>query len=279
MENLFINVPFETKEIRLSYKMAGTAKKPALIFIHGLACSSDYWVHVMEDRNLKKEFSLLALDLPGHGLSSKPRWFDYSMEAFSAVVTSFIKSLGLLNTRAIVGFSMGGPIAINLWKSVRSKKLILVEPVLTEKDVPISKRLARVPWPVFSALRPFPLLFPKGFAKIHLKNPDSHNSKIVARAMYQTSGLAFERCCQGLVRSALDPRTYKSLKNINAEKFVLIRGDLTKPGFSPPPDLRSTATVKKVPDSGHAVMLDNCGAFVRTLRDLIFSEKGRTIKN
>ena len=268
MENLFINVPFNGKEIRLSYKMAGTAQKPAFIFIHGLACNCDYWVHVMEDRNLQKEFSLLALDLPGHGLSSKPRWFDYSMEAFSTVITNFIKSLGLSNIRAIVGFSMGGPIAIGLWKSVRLEKLILVEPVLTEKDVPISKRLARFPWPIFSALRPFPLLFPKGFSKIHLKNPDSYNSKIVARAMYQTSGLAFKRCCQGLVRSALDPQTYKSLKNINAEKFVLIRGDLTKPGFSPPPDIGSMATVKKVPDSGHAVMLDNYRAFRRVISSL-----------
>ncbi len=279
MENLFVNLPFGTKEIRLSNKMAETAKKPALIFIHGLACNCDYWVHVMEDRNLQKEFSLLALDLPGHGLSSRPRWFDYSMEAFSAVITSFIKILGLSSIHAIVGFSMGGPIAINLWKSVRSKKLILVEPVLTEKDVPISKRLAMVPWPIFSALRPFPLLFPKGFSKIHLKNPNSHNSKIVARAMYQTSGLAFKRCCQGLVRSALDQQTYKSLRNIKADKAIIMRGDVTKSGFSPPPDLHSTATVEKVPDSGHAVMLDNYGAFVRTLRDLLFSEKGRTIKN
>ncbi len=279
MENLFVNVPFDGKEIRLSYKMAGTDRKPVLIFIHGLACNCDYWIHVMEDRNLKKGFSLVALDLPGHGLSSKPRWYDYSMEAFSSVINRFIKSLGLSNIRAIVGFSMGGPVAIDLWKSVRSKKLILVEPVLTEKDVPISKKLARFPWPIFSALKPFPLLFPKSFSKIHLKNPDSYNSKIVAKAMHQTSGLAFKRCCQGLVRSALDPQTYKSLKNINAEKAVLIRGDLTKPGFSPPPDIGSVATVKKVPDSGHAVMLDNCEAFVRTLRDLLFSEKGRTIKN
>ena len=269
MENLFINVPFNGKEIRLSYKMAGTAKKPALIFIHGLACSIDYWVHVMEDKNLKKGFLLLALDLPGHGLSSKPRWFDYSMEAFSTVITNFIKSLGLSNIRAIVGFSMGGPIAIGLWKSFRSQKLILVEPVLTEKDVPISKRLAKVPWPFFSALRPFPLLFPRSFSKIHLKNPDSYNSKIVARAMYQTSGLAFKRCCQGLVRSALDPQTYKSLKNINADKAIIMRGDQTKPGFSPPPDLRSTATVEKVPDSGHAVMLEKFWAFVRTIKKFL----------
>ncbi len=269
MENLFINVPFNGKEIRLSYKMAGTAKKPALIYIHGLSCSSDYWVHVMENRNLKKGFLLLALDLPGHGLSSKPRWFDYSMEAFSSVINRFIKSLGLSNIRAIVGFSMGGPIAIGLWKSVRSKKLILVEPVLTEKDVPISERLARFPWPIFSAIRPFPLLFPKSFSKIHLKSPDSYNSKIVARAMYQTSGFAFKRCCQGLVRSALDLQSYKSLKNINAEKFVIIRGDVTKPGFSPPPDIGSIATVKKVPDSGHAVMLDNPGAFNWIMRELI----------
>ncbi len=269
MKNEILKIPFNSKKIRIHHCITGNQNGPKVILIHGLTCNIEFWKYFLNDKKLRKTFLLIALDLPGHGLSEKPRWFDYSMENFSKTILALIKEKGISDIYAIIGFSMGGLIAIDLWEKLMTKKLILVEPVLTSRDVPISKIFSRLPVPLLLLIKRIVLLFFNLLSAIHLKKKNPENIKIVSKALRQTPSWVFKRCCKELVKTAYNPMTYKRFKEIPAEKFVLIRGDKKKPGFDPPEDLSKFCTIEIIPDSGHAVMLDNPEVFNEKIRKII----------
>lgn len=261
-----IELSFSKGRLRISCIEAGDPGGPLLLLIHGLCCSAEFWKHLLEDPFLLEKTRLLALDLPGHGLSDKPGWLDYSMAEFSDVAMALLDRLGCAGPSAVAGFSMGAPIAIELFRKSGAERLILVEPVLTAKDVPITRVLARVPVPILGVIKGLALAFPRVLASVYLCRREPSAVSVIKRACRLMPCRVFRKCSAELVRSACDPRTYQDFKSIDAEKRVIVRGDVNMPGFQPPADLDSHALMETIPKSGHAVMLDNPPAFIRAVR-------------
>src|SRR5947209_20543938 len=61
------------------YDIGNHKSKTALVFIHGWTCNADFW---KDSYNAFPAYRVIALDLPGHGQSDKPRT-NYSMEYFA----------------------------------------------------------------------------------------------------------------------------------------------------------------------------------------------------
>lgn len=101
-------------------------KKSVLLLIHGLGGSADSWNYNTDD--LSKKARVIAIDLPGFGLSDKPR-IDYTIRFYTETVAKFIGLLGI-GSVSILGSSLGGQIAaeiaINYPTLVR--RLVLVSP-------------------------------------------------------------------------------------------------------------------------------------------------------
>jgi pimeloyl-ACP methyl ester carboxylesterase len=91
---------------RVAYRDAGTGE--ALLLIHGMAGSSATWREVIPA--LSKKYRVLALDLLGHGESTKPRG-DYSLGAFAASLRDLLDELEI-DRATIVGQSLGGGVAM-----------------------------------------------------------------------------------------------------------------------------------------------------------------------
>ena len=91
------------------YRHGGSGPE-TLLLIHGMAGSSRVWRHVMPE--LAREHTVIAPDLPGHGLSAKGRG-DYSLGAFAAVVRDLLLQLDI-DRVTVVGHSMGGGVALQL---------------------------------------------------------------------------------------------------------------------------------------------------------------------
>ena len=107
---------------RVAYREAGEG--PVLLLIHGMAGSMTTWKHVMP--SLAKAFTVVTLDLPGHGQSEK-RVGDYSLGAFASTLRDLLIALG--HERAtIVGQSLGGGIAMQMAYQYpeRCERLVLV---------------------------------------------------------------------------------------------------------------------------------------------------------
>lgn len=57
---------------RIAYWTVGDRQLPAIVFLHGFGFDHQVWQAQLEDPYLQQNFYLIALDIRGHGLSSKP---------------------------------------------------------------------------------------------------------------------------------------------------------------------------------------------------------------
>jgi pimeloyl-ACP methyl ester carboxylesterase len=81
---------------------------PALVLIHGMAGSAETWQPIID--RLTENYTVIAPDLPGHGLSDKPRG-DYSLGAYASFVRDLMNHFDCPRA-TIVGQSLGGGIAM-----------------------------------------------------------------------------------------------------------------------------------------------------------------------
>ena len=93
---------------RLRYIAAGTG--PPVVLLHTLRTQLDMFQKVV--RELAREFTVYAVDYPGHGWSDIPA-ADYTVELFVAAVAGFLDQLQLEDV-TLAGESIGGTIALLL---------------------------------------------------------------------------------------------------------------------------------------------------------------------
>ena len=91
--------------IKLNYIKKGEGFP--LILIHGLSDDLRFWAPLIPQ--LSKNYEVIALDLRGHGSSSKPNT-SYSIEQFSRDIYGLLVESNIKKAH-FIGFSMGGAIA------------------------------------------------------------------------------------------------------------------------------------------------------------------------
>jgi pimeloyl-ACP methyl ester carboxylesterase len=130
LERLWAPAPSQFVEVagvRLHIRDTGPRDGPAVLLIHGFGSSLhtwEAWALLLENR-----FRVVALDLPGFGLTGPDPTGDYSDERSVAVLVALLDRLGI-GQAAVVGSSMGGRIA---WRFAAAElarvcKLVLMAP-------------------------------------------------------------------------------------------------------------------------------------------------------
>ena len=94
----------------------------ALVLIHGWSQSIDAWRDQVPE--FAKRNRVIAIDLPGHGESDKPKT-KYSMEYFARAIEAVMRD-AKVNRAVLVGHSMGTPIARQFYRKYPSKTLAIV---------------------------------------------------------------------------------------------------------------------------------------------------------
>ena len=82
-----------------------------LFFVHGFASYLPVWAKNIQ--SLQQYYRCIALDLPGHGLSSRDADYPYTISFYAETIYKCIQSLNL-DKVILVGHSMGGQISIRL---------------------------------------------------------------------------------------------------------------------------------------------------------------------
>jgi pimeloyl-ACP methyl ester carboxylesterase len=110
--------------LRIRYIDAGQGE-PVLL-IHGLGGSIESWTNNIGE--LAKSLRVIAVDLPGFGLSDKPK-MKYTIKFYREFVVQFLKLLQLEQV-SLVGSSLGGHVAAEVAINRLSliKKLVLISP-------------------------------------------------------------------------------------------------------------------------------------------------------
>lgn len=103
---------FDVRGVSLHYLEAG--KGEPVVLIHGLhASAATNWQLPGVVRELAPRYRVLALDLPGHGRSSKPNDASAYGEQMVADVVALLDHLSIEKAH-VVGYSLGGMIAAKL---------------------------------------------------------------------------------------------------------------------------------------------------------------------
>lgn len=104
--------------VHIQYRLYGKGE-PAIVLVHGWSCDSNYWSAQLEA--LKKKYTVLTVDLAGHGGSDRNRT-DWSIGRFGDDVAAAVKLID--NPKVIiVGHSMGGPVAIEAARRLEGRVL------------------------------------------------------------------------------------------------------------------------------------------------------------
>ena len=105
-----------------------------IVLIHGFANSVQTWRDLGPE--LKNDYHVIALDMPGFGLSAKPDDRDYTNPSQAAAVIAFIEALNL-DSAIIGGHSMGGALSLHVAEqSERITGMILFNPGIITTGVP-----------------------------------------------------------------------------------------------------------------------------------------------
>ena len=131
-----------------SWGEAGTGR-PNLLLIHGFANSLQSF-RLLAPR-LAACCHVVAIDMPGFGLSDKPVDFDYHNGPQAAVMVAAARALGLHHT-VYVGHSLGGAIALQaVIRDPDASGLVLMNPGILTTGVPSIVQLTVPPLPRMSA--------------------------------------------------------------------------------------------------------------------------------
>lgn len=131
-------LPTETVTVdkfELRYHRSG--RGPFLVLLHGIGADLQCWRRVVP--LLNADFTVIALDLPGFGQSSKVRNERYGLDDQAQRLIAFFDALGI-RSAFVVGNSMGGNLA--LWLAIlreeRVKGVAVIAP--PSRVLPLSLR-------------------------------------------------------------------------------------------------------------------------------------------
>jgi pimeloyl-ACP methyl ester carboxylesterase len=130
--------------VRLHWAEHGRSdRRTPLVLLHGLSDCYRTWMHLAP--RLAQDRRVLALDLPGHGLSERPD-ATYELDWHARIVSRWLAELGLEGFD-LVGHSFGGGVAqmILLRCANRVRRLVLVSSGGLGREVALALRLAALP--------------------------------------------------------------------------------------------------------------------------------------
>ena len=130
---------FDADDAAIYYDITGDGKP--VILLHGYALNSLMWEY--QKNSMAENFQLITVDLRGFGKSSCG--VNWSGNAMAEDVSGLIEHLNLRNC-AIVGFSMGGPVAFRLALKHpdRLTKLVMVSSILPSAGKAQKKKYQRL---------------------------------------------------------------------------------------------------------------------------------------
>jgi pimeloyl-ACP methyl ester carboxylesterase len=120
--------------VAVQYTSTGSGRR-ALAFVHGWGCRKEFWRH---SAGAFPEHRVVAIDLPGHGRSDKPR-VQYSLQYFADSVAAVMLDADIEQV-VLVGHSMGTNVVREFYRrhQQHARGLVLVDGSLLpsmQKDV------------------------------------------------------------------------------------------------------------------------------------------------
>jgi pimeloyl-ACP methyl ester carboxylesterase len=194
------------------YTDEGNPAGRTLILVHGFAASVHAWRPWVE--RLSGDYRLIAIDLPGHGLTQAPKGYRASLEGNAALIDS-LADHAHVSRFVLVGHSMGGAVSLGYAMNRPDKldALVLID---------------SAGWPGEDGKK---TSGPPAFVQLLINNPVGRGiAKLVNPRLFAGSGLKSAYLDESLVTDALLDR-YADLAMAPGHRDVLLtqRSSSAKP--------------------------------------------------
>ena len=239
---------------KLSVRHRKCQSDDLIVFIHGLGCSSKSF-HKAWDFGRLADYSLLAFDLPGFGLSEKPVNYSYAMEDQAELCLSTLEQFGTKRVH-IVAHSMGGAIGVLLTQKFVPHSFVNVEGNLIAEDCGlVSRNTIKINEQDFVNY---------GFFDLCKLTADyKENSFDLVNTMPE----AFYRSAESLVQWSDSGKLSNIFDQLTVPKlYVYGQENASMPILQ---KLNVKTQTKQIPNSGHFPMIDNADAFYSAIADFI----------
>lgn len=257
------------QNIEVNYAYRDNESQPVLVLIHGLGCSLKYWGCVFEAPELS-QYRILALDLPGFGMSEKPDTYDYDLHSQAEMTYALVRALGI-STFTLIGHSMGGAIAILLARKYPDsvERLVVIEPNLKASDAHLSREIVRHSETEFVGRY-------EAFKRIAVETVqnwfvNSHRADLeeYIRELLKTTPISMYRSALSLMTVTADDLFVQRFQELSLPKDFLIGEETIKIRNLPESFQESDVNTIIVPGVGHMMMVDNPLLFNQTLASIL----------
>ncbi len=225
-----------------------------IVFIHGLGCSSKSFYKAW-DFNRIANYSLLAFDLLGFGLSDKSANYSYALSDQADLCRKLLEQFQTKRVH-IVAHSMGGTIGLLLAQKFHSHSFINVEGNLIAEDSRlISRNTIKVSEHDFVN---------HGFFNLcQLLADYKENCFDLANAMPE----AFYRSAESLVEWSDSGKLLNLFEALTIPiLYVYGQENVSMPILQ---KLNAQTKTVQIPNSGHFPMIDNSDAFYSIVADFV----------
>lgn len=265
--------------VRIGVVLSGkqTARR-TLVMLHGFTGSASGWGELL-DELAQPDMRVVALDMPGHGLSEAPAEPErYTMEHCQSDIIAVLNQLGIdKETAILLGYSMGGRIALYSAFSGFFRALILesasaglADPVEREQRQHSDERLAeRIESEGIEAFIAYWERLPL-FASLSRISDEKRAALHLQRLHNRPTGLA--NSLRG-VGTGRQPPLHKRLPNLQLPVLV-IAGQLDTKFCAIARDMAQRlpqAQLQIVPEAGHIAHLEQRAAFVALVKQFCHS--------
>ncbi|PLX19656.1 MAG: alpha/beta hydrolase [Salinivirgaceae bacterium] len=252
--------------------------KETIIFVHGLGTYLRAWEKNIEE--LKSDYRVIAVDLPGYGKSSKNP-HEGSMTYYASVIVELMDKLNI-QSAVLTGHSMGGQISMvtALQYPTRVKKLVLVAPAGFERFSEGQKDWFRDVM-TLTGVKLTPADAVVTNAAYNFYNMPDYAEFIITDRLAMRAADDFDNYCYTVVRSVhgmVDQPVIDKLDQIKQPTLILfgendnlIPNRYLNPGFT-----------KEIAEYGHSkipnselVMVPQCGHFLPLEKPDVLNENVR----
>ncbi len=242
------------RELRLAAWRRETRSDELLIFVHGLACSKRSFLAAWQRPELR-DYSLLAIDLPGFGHSPRPKTFGYDLADQARLLKTVLDSHASRSV-FLIAHSMGGSLSLLLPPRVlaRLRGLILIEARLYVSSCGTAAEVNRHDY--------------RGFESEFLpqfRNRVMNDSRL-AFDLELADPAAFFHSAKSLVRWAASGKLIQNFSQQDVRSWFLYGADNSH--LKEVAQLPRQRTVA-IPDAAHFPMHDNAPAFYSALADIV----------
>lgn len=231
--------------VHIEYRVYGTGD-PAVVLVHGWSCDSSYWNAQLDD--LKSKYTVVTVDLAGHGASGRNR-AEWTIAGYGEDVAAVVRDLQAPRV-VLVGHSMGGSVVLEAAGRLGERVLGII-------GVDTLKRIDQPPPPQAAIDRRIEE-FRKDFV--------GTTRKFVTESFFtENADPQFVRKVADDMSSAPPEVAIPSIAAVNAMEFGPVLAKITVPIVAinadlPPPT--DEARIRKVVPTFRAVVIENTGHFL-----------------